>query len=118
MDKSRTISRSKGALAAQQMASVSCAEPITTAMPSDEDIARRAYDIYIEKGCRQGQGQENWLQAEQELKSRLQDGWETRNRDPAGGSCGPVNDTGGGRPCSVCSTIRSPAVASQKPWPS
>jgi hypothetical protein len=123
MDKCSTKSRSKRASVAQQMPNAPRPGPIAIAILSHEDIARRAYDIYIEKGCRQGQGEENWLQAEQELKSRqnwLQDGWETKNRDPAGESCGPLNDTGGGRSCSVCSTIRSPAVASasKKPWPS
>ena len=35
-----------------------------------KDISRRAYEIYVENGCKEGQSEQNWLQAEQELKSR------------------------------------------------
>ena len=35
---------------------------------SHDDIARRAYDIYIKKGRQQGQSQQNWRQAEAELR--------------------------------------------------
>jgi hypothetical protein len=34
---------------------------------SHEDIARRAFDIYVKKGRLQGQCQQNWREAEQEL---------------------------------------------------
>ena len=44
-----------------------------TAMPTHNDIARRAYEIYVERACRQGQSEQNWLQAEQELKN--QENW-------------------------------------------
>ena len=36
-------------------------------VPSHEDIARRAFDIYVKKGRLQGQCQQNWREAEQEL---------------------------------------------------
>ena len=36
-------------------------------VPSHEDIARRAYDIYVKKGRPQGQCRQNWREAEQEL---------------------------------------------------
>ena len=42
----------------------------TAAPPSHKEIARRAYEIYIENGRRQGHEVEYWLQAEQELKNR------------------------------------------------
>jgi len=35
--------------------------------PSHEDIARRAFDIYVKKGRLQGQCRQNWREAEQEL---------------------------------------------------
>jgi hypothetical protein len=35
-----------------------------------EEIAKRAYQIYVEKGYPQGQSEQNWLQAEQEQRSR------------------------------------------------
>jgi hypothetical protein len=36
-------------------------------VPSHEDIARRAFDIYVKKGRLQGQCRQNWWEAEQEL---------------------------------------------------
>jgi len=39
-------------------------------MPTHKEIAKRAYEIYIENGRRQGQSEQHWLQAEQELKNR------------------------------------------------
>jgi hypothetical protein len=35
-----------------------------------EDISKRAYEIYVENGCKEGHSEQNWLQAEQELKNR------------------------------------------------
>ena len=34
---------------------------------SNGDIARRAYDLYLARGCVQGHDVEDWLQAEREL---------------------------------------------------
>lgn len=34
-----------------------------------DDVARRAYDLYEQRGCIQGQCRENWLQAERELQN-------------------------------------------------
>ncbi len=56
-------------------------------MLTHEDIARHAHEIYVEKGRRQGQSKQDWLQAEQELKNQqnwLQAGREMRDQDPAG----------------------------------
>jgi len=36
--------------------------------PSEEEIARRAYEIFLEHGGRHGNDLEDWLQAERELK--------------------------------------------------
>ena len=46
-------------------------KPVPTAKPTLEDIAKRAYEIYIEKGCQSGQCEQNWTQAEQELTKGL-----------------------------------------------
>lgn len=35
--------------------------------PNDTDIAARAYEIYESKGCINGGGLDDWLQAEREL---------------------------------------------------
>jgi hypothetical protein len=41
-----------------------------TEVPTHKEIARRAYEIYLENGRKQGQSEQYWLQAEQELKNR------------------------------------------------
>jgi hypothetical protein len=58
--------------ATQQIRStpISHPSPVSTATITRGDIARRAYEIYIEKGCQQDQNEENWLQAERELRKR------------------------------------------------
>jgi len=35
--------------------------------PSDEEIAARAYQLYVESDCEPGHDLDNWLQAEYEL---------------------------------------------------
>jgi hypothetical protein len=40
------------------------------AEPSHADIARRAYTIYVRKGCRPGHCEQNWRQAEGELRAQ------------------------------------------------
>jgi len=35
---------------------------------SEHDIARRAYDLYLARGCTPGHQLEDWLQAERELR--------------------------------------------------
>jgi hypothetical protein len=37
------------------------------AKPTQDDIALRAYHIYLERGCTPGDPMQDWLQAEQEL---------------------------------------------------
>ena len=44
--------------------------PIVSASPTHEDIARRAYQIYVEKGRPQGQSEQIWQQAEQDIRNR------------------------------------------------
>jgi hypothetical protein len=36
---------------------------------SDKDIAKRAHEIYVERGYADGSDREDWLRAEQELKN-------------------------------------------------
>ncbi|HTL53347.1 MAG TPA: DUF2934 domain-containing protein [Planctomycetota bacterium] len=40
--------------------------------PSPEEIARRAYDLYVRNGCREGTSQQDWLEAERELLHEYQ----------------------------------------------
>lgn len=44
-------------------------EPIIsdTIAPTHEQIAVRAYDYWLESGCCEGEDEENWLRAEQDL---------------------------------------------------
>ena len=87
MNKYNNQSKSKQVHAAQQMLNASHPEPVAAAMLTHEDIARHAYEIYVEKGCQQGQSEQDWLQAEQELKNGqhwLQAGREGKDQDQAG----------------------------------
>jgi len=38
--------------------------------PTLEQIARRAHELWIKRGCPEGSAEQDWLQAEQELKAR------------------------------------------------
>ena len=38
---------------------------------SESDIARRAFEIYCQRGCQHGHDLEDWLQAEGELRPTL-----------------------------------------------
>jgi Protein of unknown function (DUF2934) len=40
-------------------------------IPSHEDIARRAYELYLESGQQDGHAEEHWLIAEEELTREL-----------------------------------------------
>ena len=87
MNKYKNQSKSKQVRATQQMRNASHPEPVVAAMLTREDIAKHAHEIYVEKGCRQGQSEQDWLQAEQELKNQrnwLQAGRETKNQDQGG----------------------------------
>ena len=53
----------KAAMAADR-ASKSLALPATL---TNGDTARRAYDLYLARGCEHGHDVEDWLQAEREL---------------------------------------------------
>jgi len=44
--------------------------PVTNTAVAHDDIARRAYEIYVEKGYVQGQSEQDWQQAEEEQKDR------------------------------------------------
>jgi len=70
MNKYNNQSKSKQVRAAQQMRNASHPEPVVATMLTHEGIAMRAYEIYVEKDCPQGQSEQNWLQAEQELKNQ------------------------------------------------
>jgi len=41
--------------------------PSGVRLPTHEEIAARAYQIYLERGCQHGHDLDDWLQAEYEL---------------------------------------------------
>jgi len=87
MNKYSNHSKSKQILAAKQILDAPHSGPVIAAMLMHEDIAKRAYEIYVETGRRQGQSRQNWLQAERELKNQQnwrQAGRDVKHQNPAG----------------------------------
>ena len=48
--------------------------PAGDARPSHEEVTRRAYQIYLERGCPEGHALEHWLEAENQLMIAQQSG--------------------------------------------
>ena len=71
MNKYINDSKAKQVFATQQTHTDSQTVP-AAGTPTHKEIARRAYEIYIENGRRQGQSEQYWLQAEHELKNRTE----------------------------------------------
>jgi len=69
MNKYTTQSEATRILAAQQTHSDLHPGHGVITMPTHADIAKRAYDIYVKNGCKQGQCKQNWQQAEHELRT-------------------------------------------------
>ena len=69
MDKYTTRSEATRTLAAQQTHNDLHPGHGVITMPTHDDIAKRAYDIYLKNGCKQGQCKQNWLQAEHDLRA-------------------------------------------------
>lgn len=45
------------------------AKPVVPYEPTQEEIQTRAYEIYLNEGCKEGNDLEYWLRAESELRS-------------------------------------------------
>jgi len=43
--------------------------PNRSARVTHSDVARRAYDLYLARGCAHGHDVDDWLQAERELRA-------------------------------------------------
>jgi hypothetical protein len=58
----------------QAGATTPISKPVPHAQPSFDDlhahIATRAYELYIQRGCREGCAMDDWLDAEREIVSR------------------------------------------------
>jgi hypothetical protein len=64
MDQSKATRRS----ATQPTQEARKPAPAVTTVLTHDDIAKRAYDIYVQKGRQPGQCKQNWLQAERDLR--------------------------------------------------
>jgi hypothetical protein len=42
--------------------------PEASALPTDAEIADRAYHLWLDHGCPEGSDEQNWLEAERELR--------------------------------------------------
>ncbi len=42
-----------------------------TVKPAREQIAKRAHEIWVKNGCKHGQDEQNWLEAERQLKAEM-----------------------------------------------
>lgn len=58
------------ALAPAETAARRPAAPAVAATPSDDEVARRAYEIYLQRGATDGSHLEDWYEAERQLKGR------------------------------------------------
>ena len=57
--------------AAAQTGDGSPTSPAQAPTANGRDIARRAYELYLARGCDAGHDVEDWLQAERELQEAL-----------------------------------------------
>jgi hypothetical protein len=69
MSKYMTQTEANQKLAAQQSHSDLHPGQGVKATPTHNDIAKRAYDIYVKSGCKQGHCKQNWHQAEHDLRT-------------------------------------------------
>jgi len=49
-------------------------KPVSSARglkPTHEQISRRAHEIWLKKGCKPGQDEQNWLEAEIQLRAEM-----------------------------------------------
>jgi len=67
-------------------------EPPAATEPSSDEIAARAYALYMERGCLDGRDVEDWLQAERELLGRQEEVTNLPGPERAQGAGSPVTD--------------------------
>lgn len=53
-------------------------ESPTETLPLEEQIRRRAYDLYVDRASQSGSEIDDWLQAEEEIRSNLEQQKEQR----------------------------------------
>jgi hypothetical protein len=53
-------------------ATATMARPVTKAVKVTHDqIAQRAHEIWLKRGCKPGEDERNWLEAEKQLRAEL-----------------------------------------------
>ena len=62
-------SRGASAIPAPRKAELHRVSPSTRPLPNHDQIARRAYEIWVQSGYANGRDGENWAQAERELST-------------------------------------------------
>lgn len=74
----KNASRNVPSMGSSGTATATAPRPVTTKMPGSktaaptyEQIAQRAQEIWTKKGCLPGQDEQNWLEAERQLKAEL-----------------------------------------------
>jgi hypothetical protein len=45
--------------------------PVTSFSPTEEEVRKRAYELFVARGCTHGADVADWLAAEHELKDRF-----------------------------------------------
>lgn len=76
-----------------------------TPAPSSSDIARRAHEIYVQKGCKQGECKANWQQAELELRMQTESGgYPVSNEVQTVGRADAILGAKGNVPAKPCNT--------------
>lgn len=66
-----TVQQQSGQITAPQpIRDIPKSKPSGVVTPSHEEIAMRAYEIYVQLGRPQGQSEKIWQQAEQDIRNR------------------------------------------------
>ena len=51
-------------------------EPLIETLPLEEQIQRRAYELYVQRGNQSGSELDDWLQAEEEILQAQKEGFD------------------------------------------
>jgi hypothetical protein len=66
-----STTRSGGATTTLRPAGAQAPAATKTVKITREQIAQRAHEIWVKNGCKHGQDEQNWLEAERQLKAEL-----------------------------------------------
>jgi hypothetical protein len=66
-----STTRSGGATTTLRPVGAQAPAATKTAKITREQIAQRAHEIWVKNGCKHGQDEQNWLEAERQLKAEM-----------------------------------------------